>query len=88
MAVETVLLKMVVATGLANGLAAVSTIHRLNCKKLTVGTFYVSELGAVASVQVHHQRLQLLQRLELLRWLHQTPRHLSLISLKVQSNKQ
>ena len=54
MAVETVLLKMVVATGLADGLSAVATVHRLNSEKLTIGTFDVSELGAVTSVEVHH----------------------------------
>ena len=54
MAVETVLLKMVVATGLADGLSAVATVHRLNREKLTIGTFDVSKLGTVASVQVHH----------------------------------
>lgn len=54
MAVETILLKMIVATGLAYGLSAVATIHRLYREKLTIGTFDISKLGAVASVQVHH----------------------------------
>jgi len=54
MAVGTVLLKTVVATGLADGLSAVATVHRLNREKIAIGTFDVPELGAVASVQVHH----------------------------------